>query len=104
MTHKELENAKKAQRKAGASWEEGEELRCIDMMHSILIYNYLPKQAEFPFPSDNYYLKDYIKTLGMKRASELWSEQVADYKKATVGYVGCDSEGCSYNYCKWADE
>ena len=104
MTGKQLEAAKDAQRKAGATWEEGAELRCIAMMHSILIYDYKPEQENMPFPSDNRYLKDYVKEVGMERAKQLWEEQVADYRKAKVGYAGTDSEGCSYNYCKWADD
>ena len=60
MTGQQLELAKEAQRKAGASWEDGAELRCIGMMHSILIYDYYPEQGDFPFPANNYYLKDYF--------------------------------------------
>lgn len=105
MTHKELENAKEAQRKAGASWKEGAELRCIDMMHSILIYDYVPEQEEMPYPESNYFLKDYAKEIGMERAKQLWEEQVADFRKAKVSRdVWTDSEGCTYNSCKWADE
>lgn len=104
MTGKQLEAAKEAQRKAGASWEECAELRCIGMMHSILIYHYRPEQENMPFPFDNIYLKDYIKEVGMERAKQLWEEQVADYRKAKVGYAGHDNEGVEYNYCKWADD
>lgn len=104
MTRKQLEAAKKALRDAKASWDAGEELRCIEMIHSILIYNHIPEAEAFPFPRDNYYLQDYIEHLGEKRVAELWEEQVADYKQAQVGFSGYDSEGVSYNYCKWADE
>lgn len=103
MTGQQLQRAKEAQRRAGASWEEGAELRCIDMMHSILIYNYVPEQEEMPYPESNYYLKDYAEEIGIERAKQLWEEQVADYRNAEVGFAGTDFEGCSYNYCKWAD-
>ncbi len=104
MTGKQLEAAIEAQRNAGASWEDGAELRCIGMMHSILIYDYSPEQENFSFPSYNRYLKDYIQEVGLERAKQLWEEQVSDYRKAKVGYAGTDFEGCSYNYCKWADD
>lgn len=104
MTRKQLEAAKEAQRIAGTPWEDGVELRCIAMMHSILIYDYIPEQVSMPFPSDNRYLKDYVKELGIERVRQLWEEQVADYRKAEVGFAGYDSEGCWYNYCKWADD
>lgn len=105
MTGKQLELAKEAQLKAGASWEDGAELRCISMMHSILIYDYNPKQEKFPFPTDNLYLKNYIDEIGMARVEQLWQEQVADFRKAKVSRdVWTDSEGCSYNSCRWADE
>lgn len=104
MTRKQLEAAKDEQRKAGASWGDGAELRCIEMMHSILIYEHRPEQETFPFPHDNYYLQDHILELGIERATQLWEEQVADYRNAQVGYAGTDGEGCGYNYCKWADD
>lgn len=104
MTGKQLEAAEEAQRIAGASWEDGEELRCIGMIHSILIYNYHPKQERFLFPIDNEYLQNYIKHLGVERVSELWMQEVADYRHAEVGFAGCDADGVAYNYCKWADD
>lgn len=105
MTGQQLELAKEEQRKAGASWEDGAELRCIGMMHSILVYDYFPEQENFPFPANNRYLQDYIDEIGMERAEQLWQEQVADFRKAKVGRnVWTDSEGCSYNTCRWADD
>lgn len=93
-----------AWRKSGASWEAGEELWCINMIHSILVYNYQPTQKRFIFPIDNYYLQDYIHHLGVERVSQLWLEQVADYRKAVVWEAGTDSDGCAYKFCKWASE
>lgn len=104
MTQKQLEAAKKAYREAGASFEDCIELRCIDMMHSILVYNYHPSDEEFPFPYNNRFLSQYIQKLGIDRAIQLWEEQIPDYRKAEVGFDGYDWEGCSYNYCKWADD
>lgn len=105
MTGQQFELAKEEQRKAGASWEDGAELRCIDMMHSILIYNYFPEQENFPFPANNRYLKDYIDEIGMERTEQLWQEQVADFRKAKVSRdVWTDSDGCTYNSCLWADD
>lgn len=105
MTNKELKRAWNAHYNSETLCENNaKELRCVEMIHSILIYHYEPNQELFPFPADNIYLRDYIKCLGIERVSQLWEEQVADYRNAEVGFAGCDFEGCSYNYCKWADD
>ena len=104
MTGKQLEAAKEAQRIAGTPWEDGVELMCIEAMHSILIYDYTPEQVSMPFPSDHRYLKDYIKELGIERARQLWEGQVADYRKAEVGFAVYDIDGEAINWCKWVDE
>lgn len=102
MTSKQLEKAKS---KTPYGTKEYTELSCISMMHSILVYNYYPEQGKITFPIDNQYLQKYIKTLGVERVSQLWSEQVTDFRKAKVSHnVYTDSEGCSYNSCRWADE
>lgn len=64
----------------------------------------MPEQDNFPFPIRNKYLKSYVDEIGIQRARELWDEQVADYRKAKVGFAGYDSENVSYNYCHWADD
>ena len=104
MTQKQLKTAEAALRKAGASFEDYTELLCIDMMHSILVYDYRPSNEEFPFPYNNRFLSEYIQKLGIDRTIQLWEEQIPDYRKAEVGFGGYDGEGCSYNYCKWADD
>ncbi len=104
MTHKQLVAAKEKWQEAKGSAHEGAELHCIEMMHSILIYDYFPEEIKFTFPEDNYYLQDYIKELGIERVKELWAEQVEDFRHAKVGYAGTDPDGCQYNYCKWADD
>lgn len=102
MTGKQLEEAKS---KTPYGTKEYTELTCISMMHSILVYNYSPKQENFTFPINNQYLQKYIKTLGIEQVSQLWAEQVADFRKAKVSRdVYTDNEGCSYNSCRWADE
>ncbi len=52
----------------------------------------------------NRYLQEYIKQLGIERVFQLWGEQTEDYRNAEVGFAGYDVDGCSYNYCKWADD
>lgn len=104
MTGKQLEAARIA-RIGRKQWtKEDDEIGCIGMIHSILIYNFRPESENFPFPANNYYLSDYIKQFGAEKVEELWNEQVKDYQQAKVGYAGTDSEGCQYNYCRWADD
>lgn len=105
MTNKELRTAWNVySNTATPRKNEEDELHCIQMIHSILIYHYRPDQERFPFPADNRYLQEYIKQLGVERVSQLWGEQAEDYRNAEVGFAGYDVDGCSYNYCKWADD
>lgn len=85
-----------------------EELSCRNMINSILIYGGTCAKDSYQYKQ---YLKPYIKgdqwhkvLLSEERVDELIAEQKADFAKAEVGFAGYDSEGCSYNYCKWADE
>lgn len=66
MTGKQLEEARS---KTPYGTKEYTELTCISMMHSILVYNYSPKQENFTFPINNQYLQKYIKTLGIEQFS-----------------------------------
>ncbi len=105
MTHKQLVAAKERWQESNGSAFEGVELHCIEMMHSILIYQHRPNAEEFPFPKDDYYLQDYLKEIGVERAQILWNEQVKDYKQARVGkHPVRDTDGCEFNYCLWADD
>lgn len=101
MTHKQLEKAKKALDKTALDFfaPERETLRAIGMMHSILIYEHKPSDAEFPYPADNQYLEPYRKTLGEERMKRLWEEQASDFRKARV-----TDAGNGYRCCRWEDE
>ena len=85
-----------------------EELDCRDMINSILIYGGSCAKESYEYEK---YLKPFIEgdpwhrvLLSEQRVDELIAEQKADFAKAEVGFAGYDSEGCSYNYCHWADE
>jgi hypothetical protein len=85
-----------------------EELDCREMINSILIYGGNCSKDSYQYKR---YLKPFIEgdqwhkvLLSEQRVDELIAEQKADFAKATVGFAGYDSEGCSYNYCHWADE
>ena len=80
-----------------------EELYCIEMINSCLTY------GVDPFEIRDYcgtsYMTDYEKTLGKRRVKQLYEMQVEEFSKATIisnSYT--DSEGCSYNSVRFADE
>ena len=80
-----------------------EELYCIEMINSCLAY------GVDPFEFDDYrgksWMTDYEKTLGKRRVKQLYKMQVEEFSKATIisnSYT--DSEGCSYNSVRFADE
>lgn len=77
------------------------ELSCREMVNSILIYGGKPRKENGEYDK---YLKSYVNELGKDKVDELIGEQEEDFSKAIVGYAGTDSEGVSYNYCRWADE
>lgn len=81
-----------------------EELSCREMINSSLVYNGYILLSQRKGYSYKMYIMPYEKRVGKARLNILIDEQIEDFKKAEVGYAGCDSEGCSYNYCKWADE
>ena len=85
-----------------------EELSCREMINSILIYGgncdedgYQYKQYLLPYTKKGTWHDGLI---SKERLAELISEQKADIAKAEIGFAGYDSEGVSYNYCKFADE
>ena len=85
-----------------------EELSCREMINSILIYNgscskesYSYHRYLLPYTRKENYHKGLI---SVKRLQELIKEQQDSFSRATVGFAGYDSEGVSYNYCKWEDD
>lgn len=86
-----------------------EELSCRDMINSMLVYGDSVEKGSYGY---NKYLKTYTEKgtwhdglLTEKRLAEIIAEQKKDFEKAIVKRdVYTDSEGCSYNSCRWADE
>jgi hypothetical protein len=86
-----------------------QELQIREMINSILIYGGDPTEGTW---KHDRYLKTYYEGndwrnkgfVTRERVNELIEEQKADFAKAEVGFAGYDSEGVSYNYCRWADE
>ena len=123
MTDKQLEQKRKELREEmnakGFGWIEGkyfkppkkyrlkeEELYCIDMINSILAYNWSTgcKGAEAVMEHEERryynYLEKYVETLGRKRVVELIQGQIDSIKEIKRD-VGTDSEGVSYNAIIW---
>lgn len=86
-----------------------EELNCRSMINSMLIYGDSTDKESYGY---NKYLKPYTEKgnwhdglFNEKRLAELIAEQKADFAKAIVRQsVYTDSEGCTYNSCKWEDD
>ena len=70
-----------------------EEIRCISMIHSCLVYG-----SDF-FNGYKNYAENYVKTLDEEKVKEIYAKEVEFFDKhATVTKdVFTDSEGCSYN-------
>lgn len=80
-----------------------EELNCIDMINSCLIYG--SAYYDFFVRGKGFvgqYALPYVETLGEDRVKELFDAQVERFKRAEV-HVGVweDHEGCSYNSVDW---
>lgn len=114
MTSKQIAAAKKAlYKKPKQEWSKAdkilyEELTCREMINSILIYGGTCEKDTYQYQR---YIKPYIvgntwhKTLlSEERVDELIAEQKAEIAKAEIGFAGYDDEGCSYRYCKFADD
>lgn len=73
------------------------ELYCREMINSCLCYD-----TDF---LNGRYVQQFIDELGEDRVKELYAEQLADFKEATV-VRNCftDGEGLSYNRIVWADD
>jgi hypothetical protein len=81
-----------------------EELSCRRMINSLLIYGWSTEKGGYAY---NTYLKSYIEggLITERRLAELIAEQKKDFENAVVTHDAyTDSEGCSYNGCRWADE
>lgn len=86
-----------------------EELSCRNMINSMLVYGDKVEEGNYDYER---YLKPYTKKgtwhdglITEQRLTELIAEQKKDFEKAIVRRnVYTDSEGCSYNSCRWADE
>ena len=99
--------------KPGVKWEKQdeiteEEMSCREMINSIMIYGGSCEKNTYQYEK---YLLPYTKKgtwhdglITLARLDELIKEQKADIEKAEIGFAGCDSEGVSYNYCRFADE
>lgn len=70
-----------------------EEIRCISMIHSCLIYG-----SDF-FNGYKNYAEDYAKILGKERVKEIYAKELEFFNEhATVANnVFTDTDGCSYN-------
>lgn len=87
------------------------ELSCREMINSIMIYG----SINSPYNQKDDILHDYLQErcehensmffVPRTRIIELVKEQQNDIRKAVVTpCVYTDSEGCTYNSCKWGDE
>ena len=116
MTRKEIEQAKKTlppygERNAAQKQLE-KELRCREMINSIMVYHGINAPFDEKKGIFNKYLQSYAENardefyfLGAKRTIELVRKQQEDFAKAVViSDSFTDSEGCSYNTCIWADD
>ncbi len=105
MTGKQIEAAREKFRDDAVVQEE---LSCREMINSILIYGESCKEGDYPYER---YVRPYYEGTGhhdglisKERVHQLIKEQEYDISQAEIGFAGEDSEGVSYNYCKWADE
>lgn len=80
---------------------EMQEMWCRRMINSCLIYGTLYSFFNESTQKFVEYGLEYENTLGYDVTLKLLRAQQERFKHAKVGYAGTDSEGCSYNYCKW---
>ena len=124
MNDKMLEQKKKELREEmnakGFGWIDGkyirppteyaireEELRCIDMINSILCYNCMgytdaEKVMQYEETSYHNYLADYVKVLGRDKVVALIQEQINSINNINIS-VYTDSEGLTYNSINWKE-
>lgn len=84
------------------------ELSCREMINSILIYG---EDITEGSPNWKEYIRPYYEKVNWReplltkeRALQLIREQQYDISQAKIGFSGMDSEGVSYNYCRFVDE
>lgn len=109
MTDKQIQAAKRTlrlepnQKRTPEQQKLSDELWCRDMINSILAYG-----DESDLKKDSYqyetYLEKYESKIGTERVQELITEQIADFRKATlIKNVFTDDEGLCYNSIVWGD-
>jgi len=104
MTGKELDRAKKD----GTLTRD--EISCIEMINSCLIYGSDPyaKHRKWWYKKgycERSYMDDYIELLGADRVNELVEGQKKSISEAHINVnVYTDCEGLSYNSISWADD
>lgn len=81
------------------------ELRCIDMINSILCYNCegytdAEKVMQYEENSRYNYLADYVELFGRDKVVALIQEQIDSIDSVNVS-VYTDSEGLTYNSINW---
>ena len=84
-----------------------EELSCVDMINSILAYDWFGESAESVMKAEEKkyynYLEDYVDMFGRDKVVELIQGQIdsIDYIKRNVHV---DNEGISYNSIIWRED
>ena len=124
MTDKQFEQKKKELREEmnaqGFGWINGKyikppkeyelrdrELWCIDMINSILAYDWYGQDAEWVMQHEEKayknYLAEYVTLFGRKKVVELIQDQI-DSIKIIKRDVHTDNEGLSYNSIVWNEQ
>lgn len=124
MTDRQFEQKKKELREEmnsqGFGWIDGkyikppkeyqmreEELHCIDMINSILAYDWFGQDAEWVIQHEEKayknYLAEYVALFGRNKVVELIQEQINSIKEIKRN-VHTDGEGVTYNSIIWRDE
>ena len=84
-----------------------EELRCIDMINSILAYDWFGETAEEVMQMEERrhynYLADYVTMLGRDKVVALIQGQINDIAYIARN-VSTDSEGVTYNSIIWKED
>ena len=80
------------------------ELSCINMINSILAYDWSGQDAEWVMQHEekayHNYLAGYVEMFGREKVVELIQAQIDSIKEIKRN-VHADSEGCSYNSIVW---
>ena len=88
-------------------WKKHKELDCIEMINSILAYNWFGESAEQIMSDEenkhHNYLAEYVYLFGRDKVIELIQAQM-DSIDSIKRNVHTDSEGLSYNAIIWVDD